>query len=103
MADGPRIRTGDQGAVGDAERARLDGAEAAAYLEQSVLASIGRAVQPAFALAGFDEGQELRPKPLASREPRLLQLRSPTTVCKPCSRLPKSCSSAELATASAIS
>ncbi|MCA8976618.1 MAG: ferrous iron transporter B, partial [Planctomycetes bacterium] len=43
-----------EGAVGDAERARLDGAEAAAYLEQSVLASIGRAVQPAFALAGFD-------------------------------------------------
>ena len=37
-------------------------------------------VERVFALAGFDEGQELRPKPLASREPRLLQLRSPTTV-----------------------
>ena len=42
------------GAEGDSERARLDAAEAAAYLEQSWLASIGRGVQPVFAPAGFD-------------------------------------------------
>jgi ferrous iron transport protein B len=42
------------GEAGDAERARLDAAEAAAYLEQSWLADIGRAVQPVFAPAGFD-------------------------------------------------
>jgi len=42
------------GAEGDEERARLDAAEAAAYLEQSWLANIGRAVQPVFAPAGFD-------------------------------------------------
>jgi hypothetical protein len=33
-----------------------------------------------FKLAGFDHGQELKPKPLADREPRLHRLRSPTTV-----------------------
>lgn len=33
---------------------QLDNAERAAYLEQSALADIGRAVQPVFALAGFD-------------------------------------------------
>lgn len=43
-----------EGEAGDAERARLDAAEAAAYLEQSWLAGIGRAVQPVFAPAGFD-------------------------------------------------
>lgn len=42
------------GEAGDAERARLDADEAAAYLEQSWLATIGRAVQPVFAPAGFD-------------------------------------------------
>jgi ferrous iron transport protein B len=42
------------GPEGDDERARLDAAEAAAYLEQSWLASIGRAAQPVFAPAGFD-------------------------------------------------
>lgn len=42
------------GADGDAVRERLDAAEAAAYLEQSWLAGIGRAVQPVFAPAGFD-------------------------------------------------
>lgn len=34
--------------------AQLDNAERSAYLEQSALADIGRAVQPVFALAGFD-------------------------------------------------
>lgn len=42
------------GEAGDDERARLDGREAAEYLEQSYLARIGRAVQPVFAPAGFD-------------------------------------------------
>jgi len=42
------------GAEGDVRRQRLDAEEAGAYLEQSWLASIGRAVQPAFAPAGFD-------------------------------------------------
>jgi ferrous iron transport protein B len=42
------------GEAGDAERARLDAAEAAAYLEQSCLARLGRGLQPVFALAGFD-------------------------------------------------
>ncbi|MBX3461736.1 MAG: ferrous iron transport protein B [Planctomycetes bacterium] len=39
---------------GEAQRERLDAQEAAAYLEQSWLASIGRTVQPVFAPAGFD-------------------------------------------------
>lgn len=43
-----------EGEAGDAERARLDAAEATAYLEQSWLAGIGRTVQPLFAPAGFD-------------------------------------------------
>lgn len=42
------------GEAGDAQRARLDAEEAAAYLEQSWLARAGKAVQPAFAPAGFD-------------------------------------------------
>ena len=42
------------GEAGDAERHRLDAAEAGAYLEQSYLARIGRTVQPVFAPAGFD-------------------------------------------------
>jgi ferrous iron transport protein B len=42
------------GAAGDAQRQHFDAQEAGAYLEQSWLASIGRAVQPAFAPAGFD-------------------------------------------------
>lgn len=42
------------GEAGDVARQRLDAAEAAAYLEQSYLARIGRAVQPLFAPAGFD-------------------------------------------------
>lgn len=42
------------GAEGDAQRQRLDAQEAGAYLEQSLLASIGRTVQPVFAPAGFD-------------------------------------------------
>lgn len=42
------------GESGEAQRRRLDAEEAGAYLEQSWLASIGRAVQPAFAPAGFD-------------------------------------------------
>ena len=42
------------GADGDAVRAALDAKEAGAYLEQSWLASIGHAVQPVFAPAGFD-------------------------------------------------
>lgn len=33
-----------------------------------------------FALAGFDHGQELKPKPLAELEPRLHRLKSPTSV-----------------------
>jgi ferrous iron transport protein B len=33
---------------------RLDSQEQAAYLEQSLLATVGKAVQPVFALAGFD-------------------------------------------------
>jgi O-methyltransferase involved in polyketide biosynthesis len=37
-------------------------------------------VDRVFALAGFDEGKELAPKLLAQREPRLLRLRSPTTI-----------------------
>lgn len=37
-------------------------------------------VDRVFALAGFDEGRELAPKQLAQHEPRLLRLRSPTTV-----------------------
>jgi ferrous iron transport protein B len=42
------------GDAGQAERDRLDAQEAAAYLEQSWLASIGKGVQPVFAPAGFD-------------------------------------------------
>ncbi len=42
------------GADGDAARERLDAEEAAAYLEQSLLADAGRALQPVFAPAGFD-------------------------------------------------
>ncbi len=42
------------GADGEEERARLDAAEGAAYLEQSYLASIGHTIQPVFAPAGFD-------------------------------------------------
>ncbi len=42
------------GTEGDATRAQLDAAEAAAYLEQSWLATAGKAVQPVFAPAGFD-------------------------------------------------
>jgi O-methyltransferase involved in polyketide biosynthesis len=37
-------------------------------------------VERTFALAGFDEGHELRPKELAEREPRLKRLKSPTSV-----------------------
>lgn len=37
-------------------------------------------VDRVFALAGFDAGRELAPKLLAEREPRLLALRSPTTI-----------------------
>ena len=37
-------------------------------------------VEQAFALAGFDEGMELKPKPLAELEPRLERLRSPTSI-----------------------
>ena len=37
-------------------------------------------VDRVFALAGFDEGLELRPRDLAERQPRLRQLRSPTTL-----------------------
>ena len=39
---------------GDERRAQIDAEEAAAYLEQSWLARAGKAVQPAFAPAGFD-------------------------------------------------
>jgi ferrous iron transport protein B len=42
------------GDLGADERQRLDAREAAAYLEQSWLASIGKTVQPVFAPAGFD-------------------------------------------------
>lgn len=42
------------GEAGDELRARYDDQEAAAYLEQSWLASIGHTVQPVFAPAGFD-------------------------------------------------
>lgn len=42
------------GEAGDEARAELDAQQAGAYLEQSYLASIGRAVQPVFAPAGFD-------------------------------------------------
>lgn len=37
-------------------------------------------LQRAFGDAGFDAGEELRPKDLAEREPRLHRLRSPTTI-----------------------
>ncbi len=37
-------------------------------------------VDRVFALAGFDSGAELEPKPLAELEPRLNQLRSPTSI-----------------------
>ena len=37
-------------------------------------------VDRVFALAGFDHGHELKPKPLAELEPRLHRLKSPTTV-----------------------
>jgi hypothetical protein len=37
-------------------------------------------VDRVFALAGFDHGQELKPKPFAELEPRLHRLKSPTTV-----------------------
>jgi hypothetical protein len=33
-----------------------------------------------FALAGFDAGEELRPRDFYEREPRLRELRSPTTI-----------------------
>ncbi len=42
------------GPAADEELARIDAAEAAAHLEQSLLAHIGRAVQPVFEPAGFD-------------------------------------------------
>jgi ferrous iron transport protein B len=42
------------GEAGDTRRAELDAEEANAYLEQSWLAEIGKAVQPVFAPAGFD-------------------------------------------------
>ncbi len=37
-------------------------------------------VDRVFALAGFSAGEELKPKQLAAIEPRLLRLRSPTTI-----------------------
>ena len=37
-------------------------------------------IERTFALAGFDEGRELRPKDLCEQEPRLKQIKSPTTV-----------------------
>ncbi len=37
-------------------------------------------VERTFALAGFDEARELRPKELAEREPRLKRIKSPTSV-----------------------
>ena len=37
-------------------------------------------IEHTFALAGFAEGRELKPRELASDEPRLGQLRSPTTI-----------------------
>jgi ferrous iron transport protein B len=42
------------GDAGEARRAALDAEEAGAYLEQSWLSHVGRAVQPVFAPAGFD-------------------------------------------------
>jgi len=42
------------GEAGDEVRAAIDAREAAAYLEQSWLADLGRTVQPVFAPAGFD-------------------------------------------------
>lgn len=42
------------GEAGEVRRAVLDAEEAGAYLEQSWLSHIGRAVQPVFAPAGFD-------------------------------------------------
>jgi ferrous iron transport protein B len=42
------------GEAGADERARLDAAESAAFLEQSYLARLGRGLQPVFAPAGFD-------------------------------------------------
>ncbi|MBL8754304.1 MAG: ferrous iron transporter B [Planctomycetes bacterium] len=42
------------GEAGLAQRAQLDADEAAAYLEQSWLAGLGKTVQPVFAPAGFD-------------------------------------------------
>jgi ferrous iron transport protein B len=45
---------GPHKAVVEAMVAQLDNAERGAYLEQSALADIGRAMQPVFALAGFD-------------------------------------------------
>lgn len=42
------------GEAGGELRARLDAEEAAAYLEQSWIADLGRTVQPVFAPAGFD-------------------------------------------------
>ena len=48
LPDGPE-KTETEEAI-----AQLDAAERGAYLEQSLLADIGRAVQPVFALAGFD-------------------------------------------------
>lgn len=50
----PQRQAVPAGADGDEERARLDAAEGAAYLEQSYLASIGHTIQPVFAPAGFD-------------------------------------------------
>ena len=37
-------------------------------------------IERTFTLAGFDEGRELKPRSLADIEPRLLELRSPTTI-----------------------
>jgi hypothetical protein len=37
-------------------------------------------VDRVFALAGFDAGEELKPRPLAELEPRLARLRSPTSI-----------------------
>ena len=42
------------GEPGEAQRQQLDAREAAAYLEQSWLADLGRTAQPVFAPAGFD-------------------------------------------------
>ncbi len=46
--------TAPESPAGAAQIAVLDAAENTAYLEQSWLASAGRAIQPVFALAGFD-------------------------------------------------